>query len=112
MEHRTIKIEQGFGPRELGIAADILNACANGRMTQRAKNAFRNITEICFNASSGYVYAIDEDCSCILMNDDMLDVWYFSPYSENDGFYSDLEAMDKTAWDKEDIDWFNDITKE
>ncbi len=110
-QHPTIKFD-GFGNRELAIAAEILTAYSENKKSLLVDSQFGKISEISFNPNSGNVYAIDEDYNCILMNGDTLDLWLSSPYSGHEGFYADLLEMDKADWNEEDLDWFKEIREQ
>lgn len=65
-----------------------------------------------FNRNSGYVFLVNDDYECAMMNGDELEMFYTSPYDGHEGFINDLfeEYMSDTdAWNIEDAEWLLDI---
>lgn len=63
-----------------------------------------------FNRNSGYVFLVNDDCQCAMLNDGKLELFLTSPYDGHEGFLSDLvNEVDEDLWSDEDIEWLNEL---
>ena len=65
-----------------------------------------------FNKNSGYVFLINDDYQCLMMNGDVLEEFYTSPYDGHEGFINDLfddYMSDTDSWHIEDAEWLLEI---
>ena len=62
-----------------------------------------------YNRNSGYVFLVNEEYQCAMMNGDKLESFYSSPYDGHEGFLDELLDMVDNDWHNEDIEWLNDI---
>jgi hypothetical protein len=83
-----------MGYREQDIAREILNAYLDGNVSDNFRKFWNDCnTDIDFNSSSGYVFLINEDYQTALMNDDVLDIFLYTPYKGLEGFPDELRDM-------------------
>jgi hypothetical protein len=74
-----------FGSREMGMAADLLNA-----YRKQHPEWLGNGVKVAMNRNSGCVFLTDEDYNSAMMNGEKLELWLFTPYEGHEGFLSDL----------------------
>lgn len=75
-------------------------------------NFYDDGVKFAFNRNSGYVFLVNDEYQCLMLNGDELELYYSSPYEGHEGFINDLfdEYMeDKDAWHEDDIEWLKDI---
>ena len=65
--------------------------------------------KVAFNRESGYVFLVNEEYQCAMMNGDKLETHYTSPYDGHEGFLDELLDVVDDNWHEDDIDWLNDI---
>lgn len=65
--------------------------------------------KVAMNRNSGYVFLVNDDYQCAMMNGDKLESFYSSPYDGHEGFLDELLEMVDDSWHQDDIDWLNDI---
>jgi len=75
-------------------------------------NFYLENVRFAYNRNSGCVFLVNDDCQVLMMNGDVLEEFYTSPYEGHEGFIDDLfdEYMSDTdAWHIEDAEWLLDI---
>ena len=73
-----------FGARERALAADLLRA-------PLPRGFHDDGVKVAFNRSSGYVFLVNSDYQCAMMNDDdTLELFHSTPYEGHEGFLTDL----------------------
>lgn len=75
-------------------------------------NFYDEGVKFAFNSNSGNVFLVNDDYQVCMMNGDVLEEFYTSPYEGHEGFINDLfdEYMSDTdAWHIEDAEWLLDI---
>lgn len=75
-------------------------------------NFYDEGVRLAFNRNSGYVFLVNDEYDCCMLNGDKLEEFYTSPYEGHEGFINDLfdEYMSNTdAWHIEDAEWLLDI---
>lgn len=97
-----------FGYRERKMAADILNAINENGLPNDFED---DEIQIMFNKMSGNVFLTNSEYQVAMFNDDeKLELFYSTPYSGYEGFYSDLIEQYKNGdWHKEDVDYLKDL---
>lgn len=60
-----------------------------------------------FNRRSGYVFLVNDDYQCAMLNEGRLEHYYSSPYDGFEGFFDDL-LREFNDMHPEDQDWFTD----
>lgn len=75
-------------------------------------NFYLENVRFAYNRNSGCVFLVNDDCQVLMMNDDVLEEFYTSPYDGHEGFINELlqsynDGLD--SWHEEDIEWLNDI---
>ena len=88
-----------FGDRERKMAAELLAA--------RSPEAFNGSgVRLAFNRNSGYVFLVNDDYQCAMMNGDELQIFHSTPYKGHEGFLSDLvEEFTPDDMHPEDVDY-------
>jgi len=72
-----------FGSRERRMAAELL--------AQPLPDTFNDDgVKLAFNRNSGFVFLVNSDYQCAMMNGDKLEVFHSTPYSGLEGFIEDL----------------------
>ena len=72
-----------FGSRERKMAAELLShPFPDGFIDQGVRTAF--------NKNSGFVFLVNDDYQCAMMNGDTLEIFHSTPYDGIEGFLSDL----------------------
>lgn len=72
-----------FGARERKMAAELLAA--------RWPDSFADVgVRVAMNRNSGYVFLVNEDYQCAMMNGDTCEIFHSTPYAGHEGFLSDL----------------------
>jgi len=94
-----------FGSRERGMLKDLLSHdLPEGFSDQGVKPAM--------NKNSGYVFLVNDDYQCAMMNGDNLEIFHFTPYEGHEGFLSDLvEEYAPDDLHREDIQYIRDAAE-
>ena len=72
-----------FGSRERTMAAELLAA--------RLPDGFNDDgVKLAMNKNSGFVFLVNADYQCAMMNGDTLEIFHSTPYDGIEGFLSDL----------------------
>lgn len=94
-----------FGSREREMAAKLL--------AQRLPDGFNDDgVKLALNRNSGYVFLVNSDYQCAMMNGDTLEIFHSTPYSGLEGFIEDL--LDENAPDEmhhEDAEYIRDAAE-
>lgn len=74
-----------FGARERKLAAELLGA-------QIPQGFYQSGIKVACNLQSGYVFLVNEDCQCAMINTDSgeLEIHHSTPYEGKEGFLTDL----------------------
>ena len=94
-----------FGSRERKMAAELL--------AQPLPSTFNDDgVKLALNRNSGYVFLVNSDYQCAMMNGDTLAIFHTTPYEGNEGFIEDL-LSEHTPDDlhREDIDYIRDAAE-
>ena len=92
--------------RERALAIELLQAWGEHGLPS---DFYEEGVKVAFNRNSGYVFLVNDDYQCAMMNGDKLESFYSSPYDGHKGFLDELLEMVDDCWHNEDIDWLNDI---
>lgn len=94
MPNENTRDLSNFGFRELGLAADLLNAAADNLYADQEQHHMIQAVE--FNPNSGEVFLVnDEDCVVYMLNENKkLEPWDFCPECQAEGFISNLQILD------------------
>ena len=95
--------------RERALTIELLQAWGEQGLPS---DFYEEGVKLAFNRNSGYVFLVNEDYQCAMMNGDKLETYYNSPYEGHEGFIEELIAYyeeNKDAWHEDDIEWLNDI---
>ena len=103
-----------FGMREIGMAADLLNAWCHHGLPDDFEH---DEVTVMLNRQSGNVFLTNAECQVAVLGDDVsLDSWrhlvsfYSSPYEGHEGTLAQLiEMFDPDTWNGEDIEWFEAV---
>lgn len=92
-----------FGYREIKELSDILNAWVNHGLPD---NFYGDQVRPAFNKNSGYVFLVNSDYDVAMLTcEAKLEKWHTLPYSGEEGFLSDLLALDREDMHEDDIDY-------
>lgn len=91
-----------FGWREKRMAAELLTAMCEQGLPEEFED---NEVTIMFNTHSGNVFITNSEYQVCMMNGDKIEMWYFLPYSGQEGFAEDLKELDIDTLNQEDIDY-------
>lgn len=98
-----------FGWRERQMAAELLTAsCQNGFPDDFEDDE----VQIMMNTNSGNVFFTNSEFQVCMMNGDILESWYYTPYSGHEGFADDLKQDfedNQLDWETEDVEYLHDI---
>lgn len=72
-----------FGSRERAMAAELLAAPLPETFSDDG-------VKIAMNRNSGFVFLVNADYQCAMMNGDTLEIFHSTPYDGIEGFLSDL----------------------
>lgn len=72
-----------FGSRERKMAAELLSQ-------PLPDNFSTDGVRVAFNKNSGFVFLVNDDYQCAMMNGDTLEIFHSTPYHGHEGFLSDL----------------------
>lgn len=94
-----------FGSRERAMAAELL-AC-------RLPDGFSDDgVKLAMNRNSGYVFLVNSDYQCAMMNGDELQIFHSTPYSGLEGFIEDLlSENDPDDLNSEDADYIREAAE-
>ena len=95
--------------RERALTIELLQAWGEQGLPS---DFYEEGVKVAMNRNSGYVFLVNEEYQCAMMNGDKLESFYTSPYNGHEGFIDDLfeEYMsDKDAWHIEDAEWLLEI---
>ena len=96
-----------FGPREIGIAAELLQALVRASQSPTIDRRYMDGLTINMNVNRGYVFLSDDDCNRYMMNGDQLEQFLCSPYGGHEGFYDELiDEYEDMHFD--DQEWLRD----
>lgn len=76
-----------FGFREIKMAADLMNAYADGKAPRWFDDSGVTVE---FNPNSGYVFLVNDECQVLLFNGTDLVGWHYLGYAGNEGTIEDL----------------------
>lgn len=107
MSNYRLENMECFGYREIGIAADLMRAYADGK----APDWFSDYgVTIEFNPNSGYVFLTNDDCEVLMLDGMDLVGWFFLSYAGNEGTAEDLwEAFEDGDIDDQDLEQLQQI---
>ena len=92
--------------RERALTIELLQAWGEKGLPS---DFYEEGVKVAFNRNSGYVFLVNEEYQCAMMNGDKLETHYTSPYDGHEGFLEELLDMVDDSWHEDDIDWLNDI---
>ena len=98
--------------RERALAIELLQAWGEQGLPD---DFYEEGVKLAFNRNSGYVFLVNDEYQCAMMNDDKLEIHYTSPYDGHEGFINDLwneyqnTLRGSNEWHEDDIEWLNDI---
>ena len=92
--------------RERALTIELLQAWGEQGLPS---DFYEEGVKLAFNRNSGYVFLVNEDYQCAMMNGDKLETYYNSPYEGHEGFIEELIDMVDDSWHEDDIEWLNDI---
>ena len=92
--------------RERALAIELLQAWGEQGLPN---DFYEGGVKVAFNRNSGYVFLVNEEYQCAMMNDDKLETHYTSHYDGHEGFLEELLDMVDDSWHEDDIKWLNDI---
>lgn len=94
-----------FGVRERRMAAELLG--------QPLPEGFSDDgVKVAFNRNSGFVFLVNADYQCAMMNGDTLEIFHSTPYNGHEGFLSDLlEEFDPDELHHEDAEYLRNAAK-
>lgn len=72
-----------FGYRERKMAAELL-------ASDLPDGFYNSGVKLAFNRDSGYVFLVNDDYQCAMMNGDTLEIFHSTPYDGHEGFLRDL----------------------
>jgi hypothetical protein len=100
---------EGFGYRELDMAAKLLSAYSNNPQQCSPWFIHGNV-RVVMNINSGCVYLLDEDENCAMMNGDKLEPFISTPCVE--GFFDDVLTENSfDSMNEEDVECIENWAK-
>lgn len=93
--------------RERRMAMQILQAWDSDGLP---KDFDETGVKLAFNRSSGNVFLVNKDHDVAMMNGEVLESFYSSPYEGKEGFFADL-LSEYPDMHPEDQEWFRAIAK-
>lgn len=95
-----------FGARERAIAAELL-------ALPFPEGFYDSKTRLAFNRNSGFVFLINEDYQCAIINPDSgkLELFHSTPHHGKEGFLSDLLEELPGTYHPEDADYIRQCAK-
>jgi hypothetical protein len=94
--------------RERRMAMQILQAWDSDGLPT---DFYEDGVKFAFNRSSGNVFLVNGDYQVAMMNGDVLESFYTSPYEGKEGFLSDLQE-EYPDMHREDQEWFREIANQ
>lgn len=94
--------------RERGLVRDILNAWDS---TGLPEAFYTEGVKFAFNRNSGFVFLVNDDHQCAMMNGEKLSMFYSTPYNGEEGFLSDLLAVAPSEYHEEDAEYIREAAK-
>jgi hypothetical protein len=94
--------------RERRMAMQILQAWDSDGLPT---DFYEDGVKFAFNRSSGNVFLVNEDHQVAMMNGDVLESFYTSPYEGKEGFFADL-LTEYAGMHREDQEWFRELAKD
>lgn len=95
-----------FGVRERHIAAELLSQPLPDNFSDSG-------VRVAFNMNSGYVFLVNDDYQCAMMNGDKLEIFHSTPYEGHEGFLSDLlDEYSPDDLNSEDADYLRDAAED
>jgi hypothetical protein len=96
--------------RETALQDELLKLYRSNSLTTLASNYFGELKRVGFNPNSGNVWLEDEDYNALMVNNDELDLFIYTPYSGIEGFLSDiLDENDLDDLHQEDKDYLLEL---
>ena len=95
--------------RERALAIELLQAWGEQGLPS---DFYEEGVKVAFNRNSGYVFLVNDEYQCAMMNGNKLEIYYTSPYDGREGFIDELfddYIEDKDSWHIEDAEWLLDI---
>ena len=92
--------------RERVLAMELLQAWGEQGLPS---DFYEEGVKVAMNRNSGYVFLVNDDYQCAMMNGDKLESFYTSPYDGHEGFLEELLEEVDDSWHEDDIEWLNDI---
>ena len=95
--------------RERALAIELLQALGEQGLPD---DFYEEGVKIACNRNSGYVFLVNGEYQCAMMNGDKLESFYTSPYDGHEGFIDELFERymeDKDSWHIEDAEWLLEI---
>lgn len=93
-----------FGSRERAMAAELL--------AQPLPNGFYDSgVKLAFNRNSGFVFLVNEEYQCAMMNGDKLELFHSTPYNGEEGFLSELLERNPSEYHEEDAEYIRDAAR-
>jgi hypothetical protein len=94
-----------FGYRELAMTAELLTALSEGKCPDDFEY---DKIKVCMNRYSGNVFLTNDCCQVAMMNGEVLESFYSSPYEGKEGFWEEL-IEEYEGMHPEDQRWMKDI---
>lgn len=85
---------EGFGLRELGMAADLLAAYSDGKAPSEFSDSE---VKVGFNMNSGHVFLTNEDYQVVMLVERKLEMFYTCPECGEEGFHDEMKAHQKNT---------------
>ena len=95
--------------RERALAIELLQAWGEQGLPN---DFYEGGVKVAFNRNSGYVFLVNDEYQCAMMNGNTLECFFTSPYDGHEGFIDELfddYMEDKDSWHIEDVEWLLDI---
>lgn len=95
-----------FGARERHMLAEIL-------ALPLPENFYDDGVKPAFNRNSGFVFLVNSDYQCAMLNDETgkLELFHSTPYNGDEGFLSDLLAKAPSEYHNEDQEYIRQQAK-
>lgn len=93
-----------FGIRERAIAAKLL--------AQPLPEGFNEYgVRLAFNRNSGFVFLVNDEFQCAMLNCDSLEIFHTTPYDGKEGFLCDLLALEPSEYEYDDREYIRQAAK-
>jgi hypothetical protein len=94
-----------FGTRERRMAAELLAADFPFTFSDDG-------VRVAMNQNSGFVFLVNNDYQCAMMNGDTMEIFHSTPYDGHEGFLSDLlDEYGPDDLNSEDADYLRDAAE-